>query len=109
MGFVWRRRASWFLLLLAGLSARGIAFAAAAYRADIADLVSGSDRSPVLFSVGLVAFAASLLALWNGVPLRGLLRRMFGRNWVTTAVALGASFFLAALSVLCVCLTLLPA
>jgi hypothetical protein len=71
----WSRRASWFLLLFAGLAAQAIVAAAAAYRLDIDDLISGFGRSPIVFSIGWVAVALSLLTLWGGVPLRALLRR----------------------------------
>lgn len=108
MSFAWRSRASWFLLLFAGIAAQGIVFAAVVYRADPGELRSAFDRSPVLFSVGLVTCAATLLMLWAGVPLRALLRRKPTRAWVPTTVALGAPLVLSLFSVLCVCLTLLP-
>lgn len=108
MAFFWRSRASWFLLLFSGLGTQAIVSAALAYRADIDDLVAGFDRSPVLFSVGVVTCGATLVTLWAGVPLRALLRRTYGRDEVGSAVALGAPLLLSLVSVLCVCLTLLP-
>lgn len=108
MSFAWRSRASWFFLLFAGLAAQGIVFAAVVYRADFDEIAAGFDRSPVLFSAGLLTCAATLLMLWAGVPLRALLRRKPARAWVPTTVALGAPLLLSLFSVLCVCLTLLP-